>query len=198
MTAASYPCSPVSEMNRFLQLMTVQEGRDLESLGVRPCATPSSTGCVLTQVHSTDPGTALHQLSNETVTAMGGLITVDAYPDQNATDPATAAELWRRSLESWEAAWRSKGVEATILVGEWGYSNTLDVGDSLQEEVIRAEVTGAFPAVPYLAGTNYWVGPGGPWAGGYTNILTASSGVWRPRPAAADVSAFYATMTASR
>jgi hypothetical protein len=178
--------------------MTTQENRDLAALGTTPCATPTSTGCVLTQVHSTDPGTALHQLSNATVEAMGGLITIDAYPDQSTTDPATAAGLWRASLDSWETAWRSKGIEATILIGEWGYSNVLNVGDTTQEEVIRAEVTGAFPAVPYLAGANYWVGPGSSSAGGYTNIFAASSGVWHLRPAAADVSGFYAAMSAVR
>jgi hypothetical protein len=184
------PCSPVGQFNHFLLLMTEQENRDLGGLG---CATPTSTGCVLTQVHSTDPGTATHQLSSETVRAMGGLITVDAYPDQSTTDPATAASGWTSALRSWESAWSAKGMAVAILVGEWGYSNTINVTDLQQEEVINAE-TSAFPAIPFLAGTNYWVGPGNSSDGGYTNILIQESGNWKFRPAAGGVSAFYATM----
>ena len=54
--------------------MTQQENRDLVALGISPCATPSSTNCVLTQVHSVDPGTGMHELSNSTVQAMGNLV----------------------------------------------------------------------------------------------------------------------------
>jgi hypothetical protein len=82
--------------------MTEQENADLVSLGLTPCATLTSTNCVLTKVHSTDPGTATHQLSTETVGAMGNLLTVDAYPDQNTTEPPAAASAWKSALESWE------------------------------------------------------------------------------------------------
>jgi len=193
MTAAATPCSPVSEFNRFLQVMTEQENRDLSSVGITPCATPSSQNCVLTQVHSTDPGTALHQLSNQTVQAMGGLITIDAYPDQSTTDPATAAGAWRRALEAWEAAWTTKGINVKVLVGEWGYSNAINVTDAQQEAVMNAEV-GVFPTVPFLVGMNYWVGPGNSSDGGFTNIFIQNSGQWQIRPAANDLSAFYSAM----
>lgn len=195
MNSASRPCSPVSEFNRFLQVMTTQENADLISMGITPCATITSTDCVLTQVHSTDPGVGTHQLSNATVKAMGGLITIDAYPDQNTTDPATAANEWLNSLRSWHKTWQSRGLKITILVGEWGYSNAIDVGASKQEAVINAEVSRAFPNVPYLAGVNYWVGPGAAGDGGYTHIFYRDYfGFWHPRPAANVVSDFYAMM----
>ena len=148
---------------------------------------------MLTEVHSTDPGTAIHQLSNETVKAMGNLITVDAYPDQSTTDPGTAASSWTHTLQSWESAWIAKGISPTILIGEWGYSNTIDVTDVQQHEVVAAE-TKAFATIPYLLGVNYWVGPGSSHDGGYTNIFVQESGAWKFRPAAGDVSLFYAAM----
>ena len=194
MTTGAFPCSPVSEFNRFLQVMTQQENSDLVSLGISPCTTPTSTNCVLTQVHSTDPGTAKNQLGKATVEAMGNLITVDAYPDQNTTDPTTAANSWLSSLESWRNAWKAKGLTVTILVGEWGYSNTINVSDFTQASVVQAEVN-AFAKVPYLAGTNYWVGLGRAGDGGYTQIFTHAGGSWKFRPAAPEVSSFYAAMT---
>jgi len=36
------------------------------------------------------------------------------------------------------------------------------------------------------------VGAGGPFHGGYTNILTGAIGNWSPRPAAQTVAAFFA------
>ena len=194
MTSAAYPCAPVSEFNRFLQVMTQQENRDLVALGVSPCATPSSTNCVLTQVHSVDPGTGMHELSNSTVQAMGHLVTIDAYPDRGTTSPTGAATKWLRNLQNWYEAWKARGLTVTILVGEWGYSNKLNVGDATQAAVIQAEVN-AFPSVPYLLGTNYWVGPGWEGDGGYTQIFTHASGSWKFRPAAPVVSGFYAAMT---
>jgi hypothetical protein len=89
--------------------------------------------------------------------------------------------------------WKAKGIAVSILVGEWGYSNALNVTDSQQEAVVKAE-TEAFMTIPYLAGTNYWVGPGSSSAGGFTNIFVQESGLWKFRPAASDVSEFYATM----
>jgi hypothetical protein len=122
---------------------------------------------------------------------MGGLITVDAYPDQGTESPSTAASAWKSALESWHKAWEAKRLNVSILVGEWGYSNTINVSDSTQEAVIKAE-TEAFATVPYLVGTNYWVGPGSSSDGGFTNIFVNSGGTWTERPAAADVSNFYA------
>jgi hypothetical protein len=194
MTSANVPCSPVSEMNNFLQVMTSQENSDLATLGLIGCATLASANCVVTQVHSTDPGTATNQLSKATVQAMGNLITVDAYPDQNTTDPATAANAWVSQLQSLRNSWASQGVNVSILVGEWGYSNAINVSDATQQNVIAAEVTQAFPTIPYLLGTNYWVGPGAAGDGGYTQIMQQSNGTWMNRPAVSNVSDFYATM----
>jgi hypothetical protein len=59
----------------------------------------------------------------------------------------------------------------TILVDEWGYSNTIDASDAQQEAVIRAETTRAFQPIPHLIGTNYWVGPGNSSDGGFTTIF---------------------------
>jgi IPT/TIG domain len=196
MTSAAYPCSPVSEFNRFLQVMTEQENWDLASLGISPCATPTSTNCVLTQVHSVDPGTAQHELTNATVQAMGNLVTIDAYPDRSTTNPAAAAKKWLSNLEDWYEAWKARGLTVTILVGEWGYSSRINVGDVTQAAVIQAE-TSAFQTVPYLLGTNYWVGPGWDGAGGYTHIFTQASGSWKFRPAAPVVSDFYAAASAA-
>jgi hypothetical protein len=193
MTSAAYPCSPVSEFNRFLQAMTQQENRDLVSLGITPCATPTSTNCVLTQVHSVDPGTAEHELSSATVKAMGNLVTVDAYPERRTTSPTAAASKWMTVLHNWYEVWKARGLTVTILVGEWGYSNKINVGDATQAAVIQAEVE-AFPTVPYLLGMNYWVGPGWEGDGGYTQIFTHASGSWKFRPAAPKVSSFYAAM----
>jgi hypothetical protein len=194
MTSAAYPCSPVSEFNHFLQVMTQQENRDLVALGVSPCATPSSTNCVLTQAHSTDPGTAEHELSEATVKAMGNLVTIDAYPERKTIDPGAAAKKWLLNLQHWYEVWKARGLTVTVLVGEWGYSNKINVGDATQAAVIQAEID-AFQTVPYLLGTNYWVGPGWEGDGGYTQIFTHASGSWKFRPAAPEVSNFYAAMT---
>jgi hypothetical protein len=193
-TGSNTPCAPTVQFNQFLTRMTSQENLDLASIGVAGCESVSSTNCVLTQVHSTDPGTAIHQLSNATVQAMGNLITVDAYPDQNVTEPVSAVAAWNSSIQSWHSAWQARGLGVTVLVGEWGYSNTINVTDSQQEAVIKAEVTSAFPTIPYLIGTNYWVGPGAAGDGGYTQIFHYSNGAWNLRPGASDVSSFYATM----
>jgi hypothetical protein len=185
--ATNKPCAPVYQFNHFLVLMTEQENRDLASLGI--------TG-VDTTVHSTDPGTAQHQLYKSTVEAMGNKITVDAYPDQGTTDPTTAANVWINALNGWHQTWTAKGIDVKVLVGEWGYSNAISVSDSQQQAVIQAEVTQALPTVPFLVGTNYWVGPGNSSSGGYTYIFRQESGVWKLRPAASDLSAFYAAMNA--
>jgi hypothetical protein len=183
-TASNAPCAPVPQFIEFLTKMTDQENADLASLGI--------TG-VITQVHSTDPGTATQVLTPAFVRAMGDLITVDAYPDQDTSDPASAAQSWKDALASWHQAWLNRGIDVSILVGEWGYSNTISVDDATQSAVVHAETTQAFANVPYLVGTNYWVGPGYPGDGGYTQIFTSDATGWHLRPAATDVSEFYAS-----
>ena len=185
----------VTAFNHFLTLMTEQEKIDLGSLA---CATATSVGCVVTQVHSTDNGTGRYQLSNSTVEAMGDLITVDAYPDEGTTEPLAAAGAWHQELEALKSFWAAKGIpNLTVLVGEWGYRNHHEVTDTLQQEVVYAEVTKAFPGLPYVAGMNYWGGPGFNIGGGYTQLFNQVEGVWRFRPAAPIVSAFYLEMNRS-
>ena len=180
------PCAPVYQFNNFLVEMTNQANQDLASLGISG---------VTTTVHSTDPGTATNQLYPSTVQAMGNMITVDTYPDQNTTDPTTAANSWVGSLNAWHQSWLNKGINVKILVGEWGYSNAINVDDATQEAVIKAETQQAFPSISFLLGTNYWVGPGVAGDGGYTQIFYLdASGRWQFRPAANDVSTFFATM----
>jgi hypothetical protein len=182
--ATNTPCAPVYQFNNFLVQMTDQENRDLAGLGISG---------VITTVHSTDPGTAQHQLYASTVRAMGNMITVDAYPDKGTTDPTTAAGAWSSALSGWHQTWLNRGIDVSILVGEWGYSNTLAVDDVTQAAVIQAEVT-LFSTIPYLLGTNYWVGPGAAGDGGYTQIFYQdSAGVWHLRPAANAVASLYAS-----
>lgn len=182
---SNIPCAPVLQFNNFLVHMTEQENRDLAAAGISG---------VDTTVHSTDPGTAQDQLYPSTVAAMGNKITVDAYPDESAEDSATAAAAWTTALASWHQRWLNKGIDVKVLVGEWGYSNAINVGDATQEAVVLAE-TQAFTSIPYLLGTNYWVGPGAAGDGGFTQIFYQdSSGVWQFRPAANDVANFYAVM----
>jgi hypothetical protein len=170
--------------------MTAQENRDLAAMGI--------VG-VSTNVHSTDPGTAMTILTPALVRSMGNLVTIDAYPDQNTTEPAAAASAWRDELARWHRSWLRRGLNVSILIGEWGYSNAINVDDATQRAVIEAEVSRAFKGVPYLVGTNYWVGPGTVGDGGHTEILRPNpTGVWQLRPAAAVISRFYAAMNEPR
>ena len=166
--------------------MTRQENIDLAALRIAGVAT---------NVHSTDPGTAMSILTPRLVRSMHGLITIDAYPDQNTTDPVVAADEWSHQLAQWHSTWLRRGLNVSILIGEWGYSNAIGVDDETQRAVVQAEVSRAFSAVPYLVGTNYWVGPGMAGDGGYTQILQSDGeGDWRFRPAASVISGFYAAM----
>jgi hypothetical protein len=131
----------VTAFNHFLTLMTEQEKIDLGSLA---CATATSVGCVVAQVHSTDNGTGRYQLSNSTVEAMGDLITLDAYPDEGTTELLAAASAWHQELDALKSFWAARGIpNLTVLVGEWGYRNHHEVTDTLQQEVVYAEVTKA-------------------------------------------------------
>lgn len=185
-SATNVPCAPVRQFNAFLQNMTNQENIDLKALGI--------TG-VTTNVHSTDPGTAMDVLTPTLVRSMHGLITIDAYPDHGTTDPVAAAKAWRRELSRWHRRWLRRGLNISILVGEWGYCLGTNVDDATQRSVVQAEVSRAFRRNRYLVGTNYWVGPGTAGDGGYTQILQPNAAhEWRFRPAAGVISNFYAAM----
>jgi hypothetical protein len=178
------PCAPVVQFNDFLLKMTNQENRDLAAAGIKG---------VDTTVHSTDPGTMQYQLEARTIKAMGK-VTVDAYPDQSTTVPAGAAAAWLSALTSWHTNLVGKGLPVPIYVGEWGYSNRLNVSDAVQQAVIAAEVA-VFPTAPFLTGVNYWVGPGAVGDGGYTQIMVKEGALWKLRPAANTIADFYRAET---
>lgn len=186
--ASHTPCAPVRQFNTFLMRMTRQENRDLAAMRISGVAT---------NVHSTDPGTAMSILSHSFVRSMADLITVDAYPDQHTMTPGIAARDWARALALLREVWRNRGVNVLVLLGEWGYPNAGDVSASTQRAVIGAE-TSVFARIPYLVGANYWVGPGAPGDGGYTQIFYRNASGWHLRPAAPIVSRFYARMAGDR
>lgn len=178
-TSGPYNCP--SQFNAFLQNLTAYADSAFSKIGVSG---------VITWIHSTDPGTATDGLLNAaTVSADHNTVTVDPYPDGSTTDPTTAAGVWLKELQEFHSAWPS----ATIVIGESGYCLKINVSDATQHAVLSAEYTAIENAgYPWIAGWNYWVGAGGAAYGGYTNLFTGSTGSWSLRPAAADVSAFYA------
>jgi hypothetical protein len=73
-----------------------------------------------------------------------------------------------------------------------GYSDDVAVSDAQQESVIAKELAGIH-ALGYVAGLNYWVGPGTSTSGGYTHIFAGHAGAWTLRPAASDLASFFRT-----
>ena len=173
------PNKATDDFNSFLVGLTDTADQAFQQLGIRG---------VVTTIHSTDPWIAEHPeiLYPSTVQHMGNLITVDAYPDANTTDPAKAANAWVQQLIRIHAA----RPNARILIGEMGYSNELPVDDATQETVLKEELS-ALVSVPYLAGINYWVGAGTNASGGYTHIFKGNTGFWSLRPAAYVLADFY-------
>jgi hypothetical protein len=142
---------------------------------------------VITNVRSVDSGTAENPLAlyPATVAALGR-ITIDAYPEGMSTDPSVCAAAWLSVLATVHAT--RPGIP--IIIGEMGYSNYEAVTDATQQAVLGAEFA-SMETVPYLAGVNYWVGPGYVGAGGYTYLLEEVGDTWSPRPAAATLAAFF-------
>ncbi len=141
---------------------------------------------VITSLRSTNGFFATHPdvLEKET-TSKFGYITLDSYPDESTTDPTTAAQLYGNELQAIEDIWH-----LPVVIGEMGYSNKIEVDDTVQQAVLKAEFAALSP-LTYLAGVNYWVGAGTNTSGGYTYIFTKSNNKWSLRPAAQEVSAFY-------
>jgi hypothetical protein len=77
-----------------------------------------------------------------------------------------------------------------IIIGEMGYSNKINVDDTTQQAVLKAELDAIDP-LNYVAGINYWVGAGTQHSGGYTHIFAKSGETWFLRPAALELSQFY-------
>ncbi len=145
---------------------------------------------VITNLRSTNVFFATHPDVLEKKTAgKFGYITLDSYPDESTTDPNTAAQAHRDELQAIEDIWH-----LPIVVGEMGYSNKIEVDDTIQQAVLKAEFA-TLGGLPYLAGVNYWVGAGTNTSGGYTYIFTRSNNTWSLRPAAQEVSAFYKLKT---
>jgi hypothetical protein len=118
---------------------------------------------------------------------MGNLVTIDAYPDADTTDPHAAAGAWTHLLSTIQEV----RPNVRILIGELGYSNDLKVDDRTQQSVLSVTLD-ALSSNPCLVGLNYWVGAGTDSSGGYTHIFTGMAGTWSPRPAAFTLSAFFA------
>jgi hypothetical protein len=116
-----------------------------------------------------------------------GYITYDSYPEGTTTDSATAAASRVSELNS--IIQDNPGVP--IILGEFGYSNVVDVDDATQASVLNAEITAITP-YSQIVGLNYWVGAGGPGYGGYTNIFTGTRGDWQARPGAAVLAQYFA------
>jgi len=176
------PNKATDDFNSFLVGLTDTADQAFQQLGIKG---------VITTVHSTDPWPAEHpdMLYPSTVQRMGNLITVDAYPDANTTDPTTAANAWVQQLVRIHVAQPN----ARILIGEMGYSNALPVDDTTQESVLKEELN-ALVSIPYLAGINYWVGAGTDASGGYTHIFKGDTGFWSLRPAAYVLASYYKKM----
>jgi hypothetical protein len=176
------PNKATDDFNSFLVRLTDTADQAFQQLGIRG---------VIATVHSTDPWTAEHPaiLYPSTVQHMGNFVTVDAYPDANTTDPATAATAWVQQLIKIHVAYPN----AYILIGEMGYSNEFPVDDTTQKNVLKEELNALVP-LPYLAGINYWVGAGTDASGGYTHIFKGNTGRWSLRPAAYILAQFYSKM----
>ena len=175
------PNQATDDFNSFLIDLTTTANQAFQQLGIKG---------VITTVHSLDPWAAEHtqMLYQSTVQQLGNLVTVDGYPDQYTIDPVTAANAWLEQLMRIHDAHPT----ARILIGEMGYSNKINVNDATQQAVLKAELDAIAP-LPYLAGVNYWVGPGTQWSGGYTHIFVKSGSTWSLRPAALELSKFYET-----
>jgi len=143
---------------------------------------------VITTIRSTNTFFASHPDVFERATAEKlGRITIDSYPEQSTTDPLTAANARVDELKTIENIWH-----LPIIIGEMGYSNQVEVDDMTQQNVLKAEFRAIEP-LSYVAGVNYWVGPGTNTSGGYTYIFAKSGQGWFLRPAANELSLFYKT-----
>lgn len=144
-------------------------------------------GGIVTTVRSMNPFIVEHDLEPSTVAQLGQL-TIDGYPDANTTDPAMAARNRLNEMNLIENQWH-----VPLVVGEMGYSTQALVSDAVQEPVLAAEFR-ALQSLPYLTGVNYWTGAGYAAPDRYngTRVFTGTVGAWTLRPAALDLSAFFA------
>ncbi len=141
---------------------------------------------VITAVRSTNSFFATHPYVLEQATVSKfGYVTVDSYPEGYTTDPAIAAHARLSQLQTIEDI-----RHLPIIMGELGYSNKVNVDDTTQQAVLKAELAALAP-LPYLVGVNYWIGAGTDTSGGYTHIFIKTHGIWLLRPAAHTLASFY-------
>lgn len=172
------PNAATHAFNVFLRGTTDVANSAFQQLGING---------VITTVHSTNSFFASQPGELEATTvAQFGYITVDSYPEQYTTDSQTAANARVSELQRIEQLWH-----VPIIIGEMGYSNDVQVDDQTQQRVLTAELA-AIVQLPYVIGVNYWVGPGSSTDGGYTELMVQQNGVWHMRPAAADLTDFFA------
>jgi len=178
--ANNAPNSATKEYNNFLRQTTDIADSALYNAGI--------VG-VITTIRSVNSFIAAHPAVLEQATVdKFGAITVDSYPDEDTVIPAVAAQARVNELNAIEALWH-----VPIIIGEMGYSNDIQVNDSVQQAVLRAEFA-QLQSLPYLVGMNYWVGPGSDTAGGYTYLITKKGNSWILRPAAYDLASFDLSM----
>lgn len=177
------PNTATDDFNSFYINVTETANTALAQIGV---------SSVITNIRSTNSWFAMNpsSLYQSTVNHMG-VVTIDSYPDQDTTDPTTAATNRINELTQIE---NIRGVP--IIIAEIGYSNHINVDDATQNNVLTAELNAIEP-LNYIAGMNYWVGAGTSNSGGYTHIFAGSNGNWTLRPAAITLSNFYAKKLAS-
>lgn len=172
------PDAATDAFNNFLVAVKTTADTALAQLGI----TGVDTGVRSVNEWFGQNPTALYP---STITALGHL-TIDSYPDQNTTDPATAANDWLTVLNTVHGV--RPGVK--IVIGEMGYSNAINVTDTQQANVLAAELAVMKP-LTWLSGQNYWVGAGTSNSGGYTHLFAGSSGAWTLRPAASELAAYF-------
>jgi len=172
------PNTYTNQFNRFILQTTEIANRALKANGVRG---------VITNIRSVSGWWAASpkSLYNRTVDRLGN-VTFDSYPEGTLTDPTAAAHARLSELAAIHAA----RPDVPVIVGEMGYSDGLPVSDAQQESVIAEELTG-IRTLGYVAGLNYWVGPGTSTSGGYTHIFAGRAGAWTLRPAANDLASFF-------
>jgi len=172
------PNTYTNQFNRFILQTTEIANRALKANGVRG---------VITNIRSVSGWWAASpkSLYNRTVDRLGN-VTFDSYPEGTLTDPTAAAHARLSELAAIHAA----RPDVPVIVGEMGYSDGLPVSDAQQESVIAEELTG-IRTLGYVAGLNYWVGPGTSTSGGYTHIFAGRAGAWTLRPAANDLGSFF-------
>ena len=174
----------MKQYNRFFVAVSSTASNTLSSLG--------RTG-VITTVRSTNSWFAESPkaLFPSTVDYMHR-VTIDSYPDQSDRSPAAAVADRLKEVSAIEAA--RPGVP--IVLGEFGYSNTMNVDGALQASVVAAELQAIRPN-PCIQGLNYWVGAGDAKSGGYTHLFSGTTGAWKARPAAHALAAYFAHQRAA-